>query len=132
MARGHGPAARGYAVALQYRTSQAEAQQAVVDFRAAGIEAEAYAADLTNEQDVQRLVEQTLARFGRIDVLVNAAATWSPKPLEDVTAADVRGFLEANTLSTFLTSQQVGLAMVRQPEGGRSSTSAIGPSCALT
>jgi pteridine reductase len=111
-------AARGYAIALQYRTSQAEAEQAVAEFRAAGIEAEAYHAELTNESDVQRLVEQTLARFGRIDVLINAAAAWRPKRLEEVTAADVRGYLEANTLGTFLMAQQAGLAMVRQAEGG--------------
>ncbi len=59
-----------------------------------------------------------LARFGRIDALVNCAAAWQSKKLEDVTAADVRLFFEINTLSTFLCAQQAGLAMVRQPEGG--------------
>ena len=47
-----------------------------------------------------------------------AAAAWKRKPLEDVTAADVRFYFETNTLSTFLCSQLVGLAMVKQPEGG--------------
>ena len=35
-----------------------------------------------------------------------------------MTAGDVRRHLEANTLGTFVCSQQAGLAMVRQPEGG--------------
>ena len=111
-------AGRGYALALQYRTSQTEAEAAVDEFRSCGLEAEAFYADLSQETDVQRLVEQTLARFGRIDVLANCAAAWKSQPLEQVTAAEVRGFWEANTLGTFLMCQQAGLAMARQPEGG--------------
>ena len=65
-----------------------------------------------------RPVEKVLGRFDRLDVLVNAAAAWKSKRLEDVTAGDVRGYFETNTLGTFLCCQQAGLAMVRQPEGG--------------
>ena len=64
------------------------------------------------------MIDQTLATFGRLDTLVNCAATWRSKRLEEVTAADVRHYFETNTLATFLCSQQAGLAMVRQPEGG--------------
>jgi pteridine reductase len=109
---------RGYAVALHYRTSRVEAEENVAEFRSRGTEAEAFGADLSDEQAVKSLVGQTLERFGQIDVLVNAAATWHPKRLEDVTARDVRAFLEANTLGTFLCCQHVGLAMVKQPVGG--------------
>ena len=109
---------RGYALAIHYRSSAAEAQAAVAEFQSRGIEAAAFPADLTDEQAVRHLVRQVHDRFSRIDVLVNTAAVWKSKRLEDVTAADVRGFLETNTLSTFLGCQHVGLAMVRQPEGG--------------
>src|SRR5204863_5252000 len=70
------------------------------------------------DQHVRDLVSQTLEQFGRIDVLVNCAAAWKSKRLEDVTATDVRGYFEANTLGTFLCCQHAGLAMVKQPEGG--------------
>jgi pteridine reductase len=63
-------------------------------------------------------VENVLARFQRIDVLVSAAAAWGSKRLEDTSAADVRRFFETNTLGTFLVCQHVGLAMVKQAEGG--------------
>lgn len=109
---------RGYALAIHYRSSAAEAQAASREFQSRGIEAAAFPADLTDEQAVRQLVEQTLDRFGRIDVLVNTAAAWKSKRLEDVTAADVRNYFETNTLSTFLCCQQVGLAMVKQGEGG--------------
>src|SRR4029079_9128563 len=54
----------------------------------------------------------------RLDVLVNCAAVYGAKRLEEVTAADVRHSFEGNLLGTFLCAQQAGLAMVRQPEGG--------------
>ena len=111
-------AGRGYALAIHYRSSAAAAEEAAAAFRQRGIEAEAFPADLTVEADVRRLVDQVRERFGRIDVLVNAAAAWASKRLEEVTAEDVRGYFETNTLGTFLTSQQVGLVMVQQPEGG--------------
>jgi pteridine reductase len=111
-------ARHGFALAIHYRTSATEAQQAASEFQGRGIEAIALAADLTEEREVRGLVQQVLDRFGRIDVLVNCAATWVRKPLENVTAADVRGSFDANTLSTFLCCQQVGLAMVKQAEGG--------------
>src|SRR5688572_7212986 len=111
-------ARRGYAIAVHYRTSAAEADETVTALRAHGVAAEAFAADLTDERAVRDLVRQVIDRFGRIDVLVNCAAIWNRKRLEDVTAADVRSHLDANLLGTFLMCQHIGLAMVKQPDGG--------------
>jgi pteridine reductase len=111
-------AVRGYALVVHYNRSAADAAETVASFHARGVEAVALQADLTEEHSVRGLIEQALARFGRLDVLVNCAAEWKSKKLEEVTAADVRHYFETNTLSTFLCSQQAGLAMVRQPEGG--------------
>lgn len=111
-------AQRGYAAAIHYHQSVAAAHETVKEFRQRGYIAEAYQADLTEEAQVQNLVAQVLDRFHRIDALVTCAAVWPRKKLEDTTAGDVRANFEANTLSTFLCCQQVGLAMVRQPEGG--------------
>lgn len=111
-------AGRGYALALHYRSSAAEATESVEAFHKRGVDAEAFGADLTEEKSVKGLVEQTLKKFGRLDVLVNCAASWKSKKLEEVTAADVRFYFETNTLGTFLCCQQAGLAMVAQKEGG--------------
>ena len=111
-------ARRGYGVAVHYRTSAAEAEETAAALRAHGVEAEPFAADLADEAAVKAMVSAVLARWGRVDVLVNCAAIWEPKPLEAVTAADVRRHFDTNALGTFLCSQQVGLQMVRQPEGG--------------
>ena len=111
-------AARGYDLVIHYRTSAAEAAEAVEYFRSKGVEAVGLQADLADEKAVRSLMDKALERFGRLDVLVNTAAAWRSKKLEEVTAADVRHYFETNTLGTFICTQQAGLAMVRQPEGG--------------
>jgi pteridine reductase len=111
-------AERGYALAVHYRTSAAEAMETVAHLQGKGATAVAFQADLTDEMAVRTLIEGVSKRFGRIDALVNCAAIWQRKRLEEVTAADVRAHFEANTLGTFLCCQHVGLAMVAQPEGG--------------
>jgi pteridine reductase len=112
-------AARDYAVVVHYHTSADDAARTSEELaRDFGVPVLAAGADLAKEGEVRRLVADVLARFGRIDVLVNSAAIWNRKRLEDVTAADVREHLDANLLGTFLTCQHVGLAMVKQPGGG--------------
>src|SRR5262245_58990347 len=91
-------AERGYALAIHYRSSAAEAQASVQAFAARGIEAVTVPADLSDDQQVRALFAKVLERFGRIDVLVNCAAIWSSKRLEDVTAADVRLNFDVNAV----------------------------------
>lgn len=111
-------AARGYALALHYRSSKADADEAVASFQSRGVEAVALHADLTDETATQGLIDATLKRFGRLDVLVTCAADWKSKRLEDVTAADLRYYFDVNTLGTYLCAVRAGLAMVKQKEGG--------------
>ena len=111
-------AARGYRLAIHARQSLAAARQTADELRAAGADAVAWAADVSVESDVERLVDEVCRHFGRLDVLVNGAAIWEPRRLEDVTADEVRRYLDINTLGTFLCCQKAGLRMVRQASGG--------------
>ena len=111
-------AERGYSLAIHYRNSATEANESVARHRERGIDASALQADLTDEKATRELIERTVEHFGRIDLLVNCAADWKSKRLEDVVAADLRHYFETNTLSTFLCSQHAGLAMTKQKEGG--------------
>jgi pteridine reductase len=112
-------AARGYALVIHYNTSAADAAETADQFgRAHGVPIHTVRADLTDEPQVKAMVAETVSKFGRLDVLVNCAAIWNRKRLEDTTAADVRSHFEANTLGTFLTCRHAGLVMVRQPAGG--------------
>jgi pteridine reductase len=114
----HALTARGYTIALHYLTSADSAAETVAELQAAGTDAAAFAADVADEQAVARLFEQVQSRFGRLDALVTAASVWEPRPLENVTAADLRRQFDINTLGTFLCCQHAGRIMVAQPEGG--------------
>jgi pteridine reductase len=111
-------ARHGYRLALHARTSLAQAEARAQAYQQQGVQALAVGGDLREEREVAQMVERVLERFGRVDALVNCAAVWQRKPLEQVAAADVRLHLEVNLLGTFLCCQRVGLVMVRQAEGG--------------
>jgi pteridine reductase len=111
-------ARHGYSLVLHYRTARAEAEEAAAAYQSQGVRAAAFAADLTDESAVVRLVASSLAEFGRLDAVVHCAADWRPKPLEQVSADDVRHYHDVNTLSSFLIGRHAGLAMVRQQSGG--------------
>ena len=108
---------RGYALVVHYYISATEADETVAAFQA-GRRGPGRSSGLYGRASVQWLMDQTLARFHQLDVLVNCASDWRSKRLEDVTAADVRHYFETNTLGTFLCCQLAGLVMVRQPKGG--------------
>jgi pteridine reductase len=114
----HHLAARGYRLALHAHESSVEARQTADEWATAGTDAIALAADLRDELAVRRMIATARDHFGRIDALVNNAGVWFSKPLESVTADDVRLHFEINTLGTFICCQEVGLAMVGQPTGG--------------
>src|SRR5262245_37010407 len=111
-------AARGYRLVVHAQSSLARAEETAAELRSAGGEAIALSADVSDEQDVRTMIAAVLQHFGRIDALVNCAAIWQRKPLEQVTADDVRGHFEVNVLGTFNCCREVGLAMTQQAEGG--------------
>ena len=111
-------AARGYSIALHYHRSAEEARQTIARLEEQGCRAHAFQADVADEAEVDRLFEELLSHFGRLDVLVTAAAVWDPTPLEEVAADEVRRQFDVNTLGTFLCCRKAGLIMAGQPEGG--------------
>ena len=111
-------AARGYRVVIHANTSLEAAQKTAAELQADGTEALALTADVRDADAIDAMVRRGHEKFGQIDALVNCAAVWQPKPLEQVTAADVRENFEINTLGTFLCCQKVGLLMVKQSAGG--------------
>jgi pteridine reductase len=111
-------ARRNFDIAVHCRTSRTETESTIEHLRSLGVQADPFQADLADESAVKQMIDGVLARFGRIDVLVNCASVWKRIALESVTAADVREHFDINTLGTFLCCQHAGLAMVKQPEGG--------------
>jgi 3-oxoacyl-[acyl-carrier protein] reductase len=77
-------ASRGCKVAVNYATNQTGAQEVVNSCRQAGSDAHAFAADVASDSDCRRLVSETVGRWGRLDVVVNNAATTRSVPLADL------------------------------------------------
>lgn len=71
-------AARGWDIALHYHRSASEAEAALADLRAAGAQAQSFAADLADEAACRALVPQVLQHFGRLQAVVNSAAIFEP------------------------------------------------------
>jgi 2-deoxy-D-gluconate 3-dehydrogenase len=82
-----------------------KSQAAVQELTARGGEAHAVAADVTDERAVGRLVEATLERFGRLDVLVNNAGINIRKPVHELALEEWRRVLDTNLTSAFLCSR---------------------------
>ena len=73
------------------------------ELRDLGAEAEFIRADVRHEDEVQSLVDQTVARFGRLDVAVNNAGTeGKPGPVTEQTAETFTAMFETNVLGTLL------------------------------
>jgi pteridine reductase len=110
-------AERGAAIAIHYRSSQREAAEGVAAIASRGGRAEAFAADLGSVAAIEGMVTDLLAKFGRIDVLVNSASVFYRKPLEDLTEADWDINLDTNLKAPFFLSKFAGAAMRRQGAG---------------
>ena len=74
--------------------------------------------DVTDEASCRALIDETLGRFGRLDVLVNNAGTSVRKPPESYSAAEWHAVLDTNLTGAFLCSQAAHPAM-KQSGGGK-------------
>jgi NAD(P)-dependent dehydrogenase (short-subunit alcohol dehydrogenase family) len=81
-----------------------------------GAEVLAIPADVSVEAEVERLVNESVRRFGGIDVLVNNAGVLGPRvPIEEYPEDEWRKVLDANLTAPFLLTRTV---IPRMPEGG--------------
>lgn len=111
-------ASLGCRIVLHANCSTAEAHQVATQFQDHYQETIVVAGDVQDAAAVDAMVQQAIANFGRIDMLINSAAIWSPLPLEQVTAAELRRYFDINAVGSFLMAKAIGLIMVQQPSGG--------------
>lgn len=82
-----------------------------------GVEVLTFKCDITNPEEVQTVVEETIQRFGKIDILVNnSGATWGA-PVEEMPLEAFQKVVNVNVVGTFLMSQAVGKAMLVEKQG---------------
>lgn len=113
----HGLADHGATVVVNYQ-SAADRAAAVVDaITAKGGRALAIKADVSDEADADRLVAETVAAFGRVDILINNAGIVLPAPAEDCTLDAWRRTMAVNLDGVFLVSRAAGRQMIAQKSG---------------
>src|SRR6476661_6735031 len=97
---------------------EAEGKALEAELRSLGAQAGFVRADVRHEDEIRSLVDQTVARFGRIDVAVNAAGTeGEPGPVIDQTAESYAATFDTNVLGTILSMKHELRVMQAQGKG---------------
>src|SRR5437867_5002618 len=107
-------AANGWAVAVHYLKSEAEAKKLVAEIEESGGRAAALGCDLRREADLAELVSRAVKKLGPLNCLINNASVFEMDKIETVTLESWSKHLEINLRAPLVLSQ----AFARQlPEG---------------
>ncbi len=109
-----------------------DSQKATTDLSAKGYKVKATLTDVSKEEDVKNLIQQTVSVFGAVDILVNNAGIYPNIPVVKMTFADFDKILAINLEGVFLTTKYASEQMIAQGKGGKiiniTSIDAIHPS----
>ena len=113
----HAVGEAGARIMLSSRKAE-DLQEAAAELKAAGIDAQWIAADCAKEEDLRHLAEETVARMGPIDILINnAGASWGA-PAEEHPVSAWDKVMNLNVRGYFILSQQVAnLCMIPRKKG---------------
>jgi 3-oxoacyl-[acyl-carrier protein] reductase len=100
-----GFAAAGASVIVNYASSREGADRVVAEICEQGGSATAIQGDVSKSVDVQRLFEQTIKTYGKVDVLMNNAGVYEFQPVESMTEAEFHRQFDINVLGSLLTIQ---------------------------
>ena len=74
-------------------------------------------ADLSKEEEINTLVEESLSKFKKIDILINNAALDKPNLFNEKTSEEFKEILDVNLIAPFLLSKKIGALMVKNNYG---------------
>jgi pteridine reductase len=110
-------AAEGVNIALHYHHSRAAAEATAAVIRDLGVEARLISGDLAQVSEVERLVDEAAAAWGRLDILINSAAVFFETPLNSLQEAQWNRLIDTNLKGPFFCARRAGTIM-RQQESG--------------
>ena len=113
----HKFAKEGANIVINYFNSEQEANKTVKSIKEIGNEAIALKADISNEEEVKRLVNKTLEKFNKIDVLINNAGISERISYQEITGNKWDELMNVNLKGYFLCSKEVGEIMKKQESG---------------
>ena len=103
-------AGQGWDVAVHHRDSDADAAETAADASAAGARAEVFAADLADEAQCNALLPAVMARFGRVDAVVNNASLFEYDDIASFSHAAMDRAWRANTAPAILLARALHAA----------------------
>jgi len=107
----------GAHVVVNYHTSAAEAEQLVTELKALGSRGLAVQADVAERTAVLALIERIRQEYGRLDILVNSAATFASAPFLSIEEEDWDRVLAVNLKGPFLMTQAAAPLLRAQSAG---------------
>ena len=107
----------GNIVIANYKSSDDRANSLKSEVNELGKEIEIYKADVSNRDEVEKMVEYIIGKYGKIDVLINNAGISFVKMFTDVTDDDWNYVLNNNLYSVFCVSQAVAKNMLKEHKG---------------
>jgi pteridine reductase len=108
-------AGRGADVAMTYFTSRAAIEQTIGIVETYGVHGLAVGADLSRPEQADRAVAEVVARFGRLDALVNMASVYRRTPLANLSPRDFEELIAANLAAPYHTALAAARQMLGQP-----------------
>jgi 3-oxoacyl-[acyl-carrier protein] reductase len=109
----------GARVAVNYRADEKAAAGVAQVVREAGGEAIALRADVSDSGAAARLVQDSAARWGRLDIVVNNAAVWTDGAIESLDDDALAETIGVNLLGSFHVTRAAVPHLARSPSGGR-------------
>ncbi|MCL5884523.1 MAG: 3-oxoacyl-[acyl-carrier-protein] reductase [Deltaproteobacteria bacterium] len=107
----------GDAVVVNYRNDRDAASETVAEIRRQGAEAESFQADVAEHEQVRSMIEAVVARFGRIDVLVNNAGGNRDGYLAMMSLDDWNSVIDVNLKGVFHCCKTVARIMMAERRG---------------
>jgi NAD(P)-dependent dehydrogenase (short-subunit alcohol dehydrogenase family) len=107
----------GADVIVHYNTSASEAKDVAREIESLGRRAMPVQADIAHGADVRRMVREVEAAWGRLDILVNSAASFESAPFLEITEADWDRVLAINLKGPFLLMQSAAPLLRATGEG---------------
>ena len=106
-----------YNIVLNYNKSEEIAKKMQEEFTKQGKNVEIFKADVSKREDVKKLIEFTINKFKKIDVLINNAGISQTRLFTDITDEDWNNMLNVNLNSVFYMTQEVLPYMIHEKEG---------------
>ena len=96
---------------------QEHLDKALADYRAKGIEAHGYICDVTNENDVEKMVADIRKELGHIDILVNNAGIIKRIPMHEMKREEFQQVIDIDLVGPFIMTKAVIPEMMKRKEG---------------